>query len=592
GSMGADPILATITGGSNVNVANLPGSITVNLDSNVSINSLTLTTSLGVPSGGTGLPTIPDHSLMVGSGVGDITPLGAAGDGEIAIGSSGNDPVLGTITAGLASLVTNAAGSIAVGLTADDEMTAIHGWNGYTIEEETVTVTAAGGVITLSIEKTGGGDLTGVFSDGYFAWDTTPADTVTLTAGSDISPQINFIYVPLSTKVLTANISDFPSEEHIPVAVVMCQSAASLQNDGAYSMHAWTDHVDGNAENGHLSHLSHWIRHQPATWKNGVVPTLTIDGIPNPDTVIFTSSSGETAQLHDHIFPAFTGTPDIYVVNNFAVKFVKVTDLNTQLTDSVNGSMANKFFSLVIWGVQSQSESDCKLMCNLPRGSYNTQSGLIADASKFTDFSIPSNFVGTAFLIAQLQLRHQNAAGGTWTEINTIDLRGLIPSIAPGGSTAGQTEFIDNTFRILDEGDATKEIAFEASSITTATTRTITMADRDVDLDRIMPTIETAGGLTMVVNTKYIANAGLGIILTLPVTIAQGNTVTVLGKGVGGWTVGQNAGQTIHDVAGDTTPGVGGSYASTNRYDCVTLECITADTDFVVRNSEGAPNIT
>jgi len=339
------------------------------------------------------------------------------------------------------------------------------------------------------------------------------------------------------------------------------------------------------------SHLSHWIRHQPATWKNGVVPAVTIT-IAAPDNVIFTSSSGETAQLHDHIFPAFTGTPDIYVVNNFAVKFVKVTDLNTQLTDSVNGSMANKFFSLVIWGVQSQSESDCKLMCNLPRGSYNTQSGLIADASKFTDFSIPSNFVGTAFLIAQLQLRHQNAAGGTWTEIDTIDLRGLIPSIAPGGSTAGQTEFIDNTFRILDQTDSTQEIAFEASSITTATTRTITMADRDVDLDRIMPTIETAGGLTMVVNTKYIANAGLGIILTLPVTIAQGNTVTVLGKGVGGWTVGQNAGQTIHDVAGDTTPGVGGSYASTNRYDCVTLECITADTDFVVRNSEGAPNIT
>jgi hypothetical protein len=39
------------------------------------------------------------------------------------------------------------------------------------------------------------------------------------------------------------------------------------------------------------------------------------------------------------------------------------------------------------------------------------------------------------------------------------------------------TEFSDSTFRIQDNGDATKEIAFEASSITTGTTRTITIPD-------------------------------------------------------------------------------------------------------------------
>lgn len=39
------------------------------------------------------------------------------------------------------------------------------------------------------------------------------------------------------------------------------------------------------------------------------------------------------------------------------------------------------------------------------------------------------------------------------------------------------TEFSDSTFRIQDNGDATKEIAFEASSITTGTTRTVTVPD-------------------------------------------------------------------------------------------------------------------
>jgi hypothetical protein len=44
------------------------------------------------------------------------------------------------------------------------------------------------------------------------------------------------------------------------------------------------------------------------------------------------------------------------------------------------------------------------------------------------------------------------------------------------------TEFADNVFRIQDEGDATKQIAFQASGITTGTTRTITMPDADVTL--------------------------------------------------------------------------------------------------------------
>lgn len=45
-----------------------------------------------------------------------------------------------------------------------------------------------------------------------------------------------------------------------------------------------------------------------------------------------------------------------------------------------------------------------------------------------------------------------------------------------------QTVFPDNTFRIQDDGDATKEIAFQASGITTGNVRTITMPDQAIDL--------------------------------------------------------------------------------------------------------------
>jgi hypothetical protein len=46
----------------------------------------------------------------------------------------------------------------------------------------------------------------------------------------------------------------------------------------------------------------------------------------------------------------------------------------------------------------------------------------------------------------------------------------------------GATAFSDDAFEIQDDGDNTKVFVFEASAISTGTTRTVTMADQDVDL--------------------------------------------------------------------------------------------------------------
>lgn len=52
----------------------------------------------------------------------------------------------------------------------------------------------------------------------------------------------------------------------------------------------------------------------------------------------------------------------------------------------------------------------------------------------------------------------------------------------------GTTTFSDSDFAIQDNGDATKQLKFEVSGITTATTRTVTAADRNVNLDNIRET--------------------------------------------------------------------------------------------------------
>ena len=46
-------------------------------------------------------------------------------------------------------------------------------------------------------------------------------------------------------------------------------------------------------------------------------------------------------------------------------------------------------------------------------------------------------------------------------------------------------EYLDNTFRIKDNDDTTKKIAFQASGIATGEERTITMPDADVDLGKV-----------------------------------------------------------------------------------------------------------
>lgn len=65
------------------------------------------------------------------------------------------------------------------------------------------------------------------------------------------------------------------------------------------------------------------------------------------------------------------------------------------------------------------------------------------------------------------------------SSVNQIQSReaGAWANIALGSST-----FSDTDFRIQDDGDATKQLGFQVSAITTATTRTITMPDSDVDL--------------------------------------------------------------------------------------------------------------
>ena len=404
--------------------------------------------------------------------------LDLTGDVTIAAGKSLSTDTINEKTGGAG--VTLKSGGTTFLRTGDVD-TQLDFFNGSILETTRVAVTSDGATVTLALDKSGGGDLTLVFSDGYSTFDTTPAATVVLTAGGDTSPQTNYVYILQSNKTLTVSTSSFPSAEHAPLAIVILQSAATTQAENALVVHIWHDHAEGSDEQGHASHLGRWVRKQPATWDSGVAQTLTITtnaGV--PDNVDFATTAGEVFQMHIHTVPVFdmgTGT-DIHVVNDSVSPYTRVNDLADLLTDSAGGSMSGRYFNLVIWASVSEETAETHLFVNLPSGSYNKQGDAIADVSGFTDFNIPSDFRGTAFLISLLTLRHQAASGGTWTSIQEIDLRGTFPNtVAGGGTSAITTEFADNQFKLFDESDVTKIVAFQVSSVSPSTTRTLTAPD-------------------------------------------------------------------------------------------------------------------
>ncbi len=141
-------------------------------------------------------------------------------------------------------------------------------------------------------------------------------------------------------------------------------------------------------------------------------------------------------------------------------------------------------------------------------------------------------------------------------------------------STSGDATASSNAFTIVGSGTV--------STSATGSTVTITGLGGGTTWND-----QTTTTVTMAVNNAYSANnAGL-VTLTLPSTAVFGSIVQVSGNGAGGWLIAQNSGQTIHFGAINTTTGVGGSLASTSRYDQVTLVCSVANTDWVVNSSLG-----
>ena len=113
-------------------------------------SSLSLTTDLAVSHGGTGASSLTDHGVLVGSGTGAITALAVGTNGQLLMGSTGVDPVFGTLSAGDGLTSTSDAGSL--GLAVD-----LKANGGLVIESTEIAVDLGASTITGTLAVADGG---------------------------------------------------------------------------------------------------------------------------------------------------------------------------------------------------------------------------------------------------------------------------------------------------------------------------------------------------------------------------------------------------------------------------------------------------
>lgn len=359
----------------------------------------------------------------------------------------------------------------------NDGVTNMHNYaNGTVIDEMSQTITESGGTVTFNIERKGTGDLVVQFDGKDFDYDTTPADTIALPAGSDIAATLYYVYLTESggTVTLNKNTTGMPSTTHAPLATVKVQSAAGVNTDGVYKHHMHDNSLgDGT---GGWEEVTSWIRDQHATYKSGVAPTFSGDGT---GTIGLATTSGIVRQFRNHTFPVFSDPATIFAVNDPDTANRKITNIADLQKDSTGASLTNRTYALVFWGVVNENTGDSKIFVNLPSGSegLGKQSQIREDKKKETNYSIPEDYKGTAFLLYRLVI--ENNSDTTW-DIDVggagDNLRGQFPNTVAGTSTAIGAEFPDSTFRVQNVADTTKEIAFDLSGNTTSILGTLATA--------------------------------------------------------------------------------------------------------------------
>jgi len=356
--------------------------------------------------------------------------------------------------------------------------------DGLSVQKQALYITNVAGTVYCETELIGGGDMTYMFGGSFYTLDCTTGGGIggrarsgALTTGTDTNPVLNYVYVVAgsgSSAVLT-NSTTIPSGEFAWMARAYLQSAGHTLTNGPTALQRTTEAVahDGRSA---IAYDRERIRQEPASYFSGVDFTVTDDAGGN---VTWANTSGIVYQMHRQTFPSFSDPAEIVVINDPDTPYRTITNFN-QITKIEDGtSIGNgRRFGVHIYGFAASGDDGVsRLYCTLPRGTYTADANALADSSNYDVNFLPQGLRGGGFSIARVVI--QNAAGSyTLVSGGNQDFRGFaINATSGGGAGSGisQVAFQDTLFNIYDDADPTKLGFFDASLISTATSRTYKM---------------------------------------------------------------------------------------------------------------------
>ena len=174
------------------------------------------------------------------------------------------------------------------------------------------------------------------------------------------------------------------------------------------------------------------------------------------------------------------------------------------------------------------------LIASIDDGSNDTHEGYVTirksgTPATFACYSVTGAVTDSTGWL-QVPVTHV-ASNGTISNTDTLYIsfvrtgaKGATGATGPAG--AGSDTPPDNVFRIQDNVDTTKQIAFEASGISTSTTRTITMPDRDITLGTTLGTNNILTNAKTISENITFAGTENGLCVG-EIAIANGYTVVV-----------------------------------------------------------------
>jgi len=578
---------------------------------------------LTVPNGGTGVATLTDHGLMLGSGVGAVTSLAEATDGQLPIGSTGNDPVLGAITSTADTLaVTNGAGTINIeastgllitsgfeswggaGNYYDDttlgQFDVLRPGTGYVkgvpvswTATQTVTGMTAGNTYYIYMDNTGTIGKTTTYNDTLFENNIVLFECMRdSTAGTNIQVTVkeNHPYqYPWKTSVWAHCTIGSVIASNAGGANITLNGTQKIEISGADELEDHGLETDIPDSGGTAEVFEQYFTLGSGKWAR-YTQSDTFDG--TWDNAGTATALGANKYA---VYRLYVSKDDITVATPvyFAVlgdaQYNNLTAANTAIANdtipTATGELAALEMAQLGYIVFEESSTTIVEVLIAKETARSSFSGITATTASLvlTDTTNFDGILSVADTTVQSSLETIDDWGKAATDHGVLIGQGVNTPIVAQVLTDGQL-IIGST-----------GVDPVAATITAGTNITVNNAAGAITINSTasggIAWVEATGATqAMSVDTGYTTNNGAQVDYTLPATIALGEVVAIAGNSANGWTLSQNAGQTVHFLGSDTTTGVGGSLTSTNRYDCIELVCITADTDLVVRSVMG--NIT